>query len=230
MVVSRHHIVCFRSPSAPYLQVQKAESFPGGCHRPVGVLGSTAHRSRGGSAWIAETIGDHASGWHGRLHRVPGQRHRCGLGDCGTARCGAWPAVKRSPVQRQARPRHCGELVINQPMPWMPSRPTPTGGRLREAYFTDFPGRRGAANWGRITGRDSSCSTAVAFRMGTANLYASTTRGRATRWWSTRLRSARPRTRLRARGRAGGHQALGRCAPRHRPDRFAQVHEVPRTF
>ena len=79
-------------------------------------------------------------------------------------------------------PADVGELVINQPMPSMPVAfwADPDGSRLREAYYTDFPGRWRHGDWLRatprgsfvITGRSDSTLNRGGVRMGTADLYA----------------------------------------------------------
>ena len=79
-------------------------------------------------------------------------------------------------------PADVGELVINQPMPSMPVAfwADPDGSRLREAYYTDFPGRWRHGDWLRatprgsfvISGRSDSTLNRGGVRMGTADLYA----------------------------------------------------------
>ena len=75
-----------------------------------------------------------------------------------------------------------GELVITQPMPSMPVSfwNDPDGTRLREAYFTDFPGVWRHGDWVRqsargsyvIYGRSDSTLNRGGVRMGTADFYA----------------------------------------------------------
>ncbi|MGH4020122.1 MAG: acetoacetate--CoA ligase [Pseudonocardiaceae bacterium] len=74
-----------------------------------------------------------------------------------------------------------GELVITQPMPSMPVsfRNDPDGSRLREAYFETYPGRWRHGDWIRITprgscviyGRSDSTLNRGGVRMGTAEFY-----------------------------------------------------------
>ncbi|MFC8662191.1 acetoacetate--CoA ligase [Streptomyces sp. NPDC057199] len=75
-----------------------------------------------------------------------------------------------------------GELVITKPMPSMPVMfwDDPDGTRLRDAYFTDYPGVWRHGDWVRITprgslviyGRSDSTLNRGGVRMGTADFYA----------------------------------------------------------
>jgi acetoacetyl-CoA synthetase len=75
-----------------------------------------------------------------------------------------------------------GELVIAAPLPSMPVSfwNDPDGSRLREAYFTEFPGMWRHGDWVRATsrgsfvieGRSDSTLNRGGVRMGTADLYA----------------------------------------------------------
>ena len=152
-------------------------------------------------------------------------------------------------------PVDVGELVINQPMPSMPVAfwADPDGSRLREAYFADFPGRWRHGDWLRatprgsfvITGRSDSTLNRGGVRMGTADLYAviegfdevvdslvvdttalgSTEEGALLCFLvladGASLADVEPaiRTALRK-----------ELSPRHVPDRFVLVDEVPRTL
>ena len=152
-------------------------------------------------------------------------------------------------------PADVGELVINQPMPSMPVAfwADPDGSRLREAYYADFPGRWRHGDWLRatprgsfvITGRSDSTLNRGGVRMGTADLYAviegfdeivdslvvDTTALGSTREGEllcfvvladgAALDDVEPalRTALRK-----------ELSPRHVPDRFVVVDEVPRTL
>ena len=152
-------------------------------------------------------------------------------------------------------PADVGELVINQPMPSMPVAfwADPDGSRLREAYYADFPGRWRHGDWLRatprgsfvISGRSDSTLNRGGVRMGTADLYAviegfdevvdslvvDTTALGSTREGEllcflvladgAALDDVEPalRTALRK-----------ELSPRHVPDRFVVVDEVPRTL
>jgi acetoacetyl-CoA synthetase len=152
-------------------------------------------------------------------------------------------------------PADVGELVINQPMPSMPVAlwADPDGSRLRESYFADFPGRWRHGDWLRatprgsfvISGRSDSTLNRGGVRMGTADLYAviegfdevvdslvidttalgSTEEGALVCFLvladGASLVDVEPslRTALRK-----------ELSPRHVPDRFVLVDEVPRTL
>jgi acetoacetyl-CoA synthetase len=152
-------------------------------------------------------------------------------------------------------PADVGELVINQPMPSMPVMfwADPDGSRLREAYFAEFPGRWRHGDWLRatprgsfvITGRSDSTLNRGGVRMGTADLYAviegfdevtdslvvdTTALGSAEEGAllcfvvladGASLDDVEPRLRAALRTE---------LSPRHVPDRFLQVDEVPRTL
>jgi acetoacetyl-CoA synthetase len=152
-------------------------------------------------------------------------------------------------------PVDVGELVINQPMPSMPVAlwADPDGSRLREAYFADFPGRWRHGDWVRatprgsfvITGRSDSTLNRGGVRMGTADLYAviegfdevvdslvvdttalgSTEEGALLCFLvladGASLADVEPAIRAALRKE---------LSPRHVPDRFVLVDEVPRTL
>lgn len=152
-------------------------------------------------------------------------------------------------------PVDVGELVINQPMPSMPVAfwADPDGSRLREAYFADFPGRWRHGDWLRatprgsfvITGRSDSTLNRGGVRMGTADLYAviegfddvvdslvvdttalgSTEEGALLCFLvladGASLAAVEPAIRAALRKE---------LSPRHVPDRFVLVDEVPRTL
>ncbi|AGM02889.1 acetoacetate--CoA ligase [Amycolatopsis keratiniphila] len=147
-----------------------------------------------------------------------------------------------------------GELVITEPMPSMPVFfwNDPDGSRLREAYFEMYPGIWRHGDWIRITGRGSaviygrsdSTLNRGGVRMGTAEFYrvvesfdqvadslvidtsaAGNEDGQLLCFLvlaeGASLDEVEPALRKELRG------AL---SPRHVPDRFVQVTEVPRTL
>jgi acetoacetyl-CoA synthetase len=146
-----------------------------------------------------------------------------------------------------------GELVIKQPLPSMPVAfwADPDGTRLREAYFEDFPGMWRHGDWVRatprgsfvITGRSDSTLNRGGVRMGTADLYAvieafdgvtdslviDTSGARdggellcfVVLAPGTRLDEVEPQLRTALRKE---------LSPRHVPDRFVVIEEVPRTL
>jgi acetoacetyl-CoA synthetase len=147
-----------------------------------------------------------------------------------------------------------GELVITEPMPSMPVAfwDDPDGSRLRAAYFDDFPGVWRHGDWIKVTergsaviyGRSDATLNRGGVRMGTADLYAviegfDDVRDSLVIDTSTLQRedgellcfvvlsdgadlsSVEPalRTALRT-----------ELSPRHVPDRFVVVDDVPRTL
>jgi len=150
-----------------------------------------------------------------------------------------------------------GELVVTEPMPSMPVYfwNDPDGSRLREAYFEDYPGVWRHGDWIKITsrgtsiiyGRSDSTLNRGGVRMGTADFYA-VVEARDEVLDSlvidtTRLTGPGPgdgellcflvladgvaladvEPALRAELRTG-------LSPRHVPDRFIVIDEVPRTL
>ncbi|GAB2994746.1 acetoacetate--CoA ligase [Amycolatopsis acidiphila] len=147
-----------------------------------------------------------------------------------------------------------GELVVTQPMPSMPVFfwNDPDGTRLREAYFDYYPGVWRHGDWIRITergsaviyGRSDSTLNRGGVRMGTAEFYrvvegldeiadslvidttsAGNTNGELLCFvvMATRASLADVEPDLRKVLRA-------ELSPRHVPDRFVEVAEVPRTL
>ncbi|GLY63961.1 acetoacetate--CoA ligase [Amycolatopsis taiwanensis] len=147
-----------------------------------------------------------------------------------------------------------GELVVTQPMPSMPVFfwNDPDGSRLREAYFDHYPGVWRHGDWIRITrrgsaviyGRSDSTLNRGGVRMGTAEFYrivegfdevadslvidtsgAGNTEGELLCFVvmarGASLSEVEPRLR---------RELRGALSPRHVPDRFVEVGDVPRTL
>jgi acetoacetyl-CoA synthetase len=147
-----------------------------------------------------------------------------------------------------------GELVITQPMPSMPVFfwHDPDGSRLREAYFDHYPGVWRHGDWIKITrrgsaviyGRSDSTLNRGGVRMGTAEFYrvvegyeevadslvidtsgAGNTEGELLCFVvlakGAALADVEPRLR---------RDLRAALSPRHVPDRFIEVAEVPRTL
>lgn len=145
-----------------------------------------------------------------------------------------------------------GELVITQPMPSMPVAfwNDPDGTRLHDAYFADYPGVWRHGDWIMITsrgsaviyGRSDSTLNRGGIRMGTAEFYrvventdgisdslvidTSTTGEGALLCFlvlaaGTSLAEVEPSLRCSLRST---------LSPRHVPDRFIQVTDIPRTL
>jgi acetoacetyl-CoA synthetase len=151
-----------------------------------------------------------------------------------------------------------GELVVTEPMPSMPVYfwNDPDGSRLREAYFEEYPGVWRHGDWVKITsrgtsiiyGRSDSTLNRGGVRMGTADFYAVVEAfpevADSLVIDTTALGAAA--------GRSGGEllcfvvladgasladvelalrKALrSELSPRHVPDRFVVVKEIPRTL
>jgi acetoacetyl-CoA synthetase len=147
-----------------------------------------------------------------------------------------------------------GELVITEPMPSMPTRlwNDPGGERLRESYFSTFPGVWRHGDWIEITergtaiiyGRSDSTINRGGVRMGTSEIYRAVLAVdevidalvvdlplEGTPGWMPLfvvLRDGEQLTaelaeRIRRRVRED-------CSPRHVPDEVRQIAEVPRTL
>ena len=147
-----------------------------------------------------------------------------------------------------------GELVITGPMPSMPVFfwNDPDGSRLRSAYFEDFPGVWRHGDWIRITprgsaviyGRSDSTLNRGGVRMGTSEFYrvVEALPGIVDSLVIDTSGVTNPDGELLcflvlAPGSALGHvepqlrQALRQqLSPRHVPDRFMLIDEVPRTL
>ena len=147
-----------------------------------------------------------------------------------------------------------GELVITQPMPSMPVFfwNDPDGSRLREAYFETYPGYWRHGDWIRITprgscviyGRSDSTLNRGGVRMGTSEFYAvvegfdevldslvidtsDASGGEGELLCFLVLRSGVALADLEPALRSALRREL---SPRHVPDRFVQVDDVPRTL
>jgi acetoacetyl-CoA synthetase len=148
-----------------------------------------------------------------------------------------------------------GELVITRPMPSMPLYfwNDPDGERLRESYFSTFPGVWRHGDWIKINerggaviyGRSDSTINRQGIRMGTSELYSAvegvpevtdslvvdvpTPDGADSTMWlfTVMADGAELDEELEAtiRRRMREH-----CSPRHVPDRIVAIEEVPRTL
>ncbi|AYY11916.1 acetoacetate--CoA ligase [Actinobacteria bacterium YIM 96077] len=147
-----------------------------------------------------------------------------------------------------------GELVLTQPMPSMPVSfwNDPDGSRLREAYFDVYPGVWRHGDWVTVThrgsaiihGRSDSTLNRGGIRMGTAEFYrvveshpgvldslvidTSGTAGEDGELWCFLvLADAATLEEVEAELRTELRRQL---SPRHVPDRFVAVSDVPRTL
>ncbi|GAA4691402.1 acetoacetate--CoA ligase [Pseudonocardia yuanmonensis] len=148
-----------------------------------------------------------------------------------------------------------GELVVTQPMPSMPVAfwADHDGARLRAAYFEDYPGLWRHGDWASRTldgafvvyGRSDSTLNRGGVRMGTADFYAVVERFEEVEDSlvidTTQLGSGEdgtllcflvlaPGTKLEALEPALRANLRSGLSPRHVPDRFIAVDEVPRTL
>jgi acetoacetyl-CoA synthetase len=179
------------------------------------------------------------------------------LGELSCAMLGA--AVKAYDEGGKELLGEVGELVVTQPMPSMPVYfwNDPDGNRLREAYFEDYPGVWRHGDWIKITprgsaiiyGRSDSTLNRGGVRMGTADFYAV-----VEAFDEVADSLVIDTTRLSGQGPAGGAGELlcflvlapgaaladvepklraalrVELSPRHVPDRFVLIDEVPRTL
>jgi acetoacetyl-CoA synthetase len=261
-VAEKHGVTLF-GVSAPYLQsCVKAGLRPGADHdlsamKAIGSTGSPLAPEE--FRWIGDAVGSDI-----QICSVSGGTDVCTafltcaptvpvwLGELSCAGLGA--DVRALDEQGVEVVDEVGELVIAAPLPSMPVFfwNDPDGSRLREAYFTEFPGMWRHGDWVRTTsrgsfvieGRSDSTLNRGGVRMGTADLYAVIEAidgvadslvvdtsalgsdhgallcfvvlapGASLDEVEPRLRSAL-RTEL---------------SPRHVPDRFVVVDEVPRTL
>jgi acetoacetyl-CoA synthetase len=255
--------VTYFGTSAPYIQSCLKERLrPAAAHdlsalRAVGSTG--APLTPEGFRWVADELGSRV-----QIASISGGTDLC------TAFVGAAPDVPvwlgelscrmlGAPVTAYDEAGHevvdqVGELVITGPMPSMPVSfwNDPTGSKLRDAYFADFPGVWRHGDWIKITprgsaviyGRSDSTLNRGGVRMGTAEFYrvveafpevedslvidtsgAGQTDGELLCFVvlseAVTLDEIEPKLR----------QALRtQLSPRHVPDRFAVIDEVPRTL
>jgi acetoacetyl-CoA synthetase len=164
-------------------------------------------------------------------------------------------AVEAWDEDGQSLVEEVGELVITQPMPSMPLflwGDTPGGERLRESYFSMYPGIWRHGDWIRITdragaviyGRSDSTINRQGVRMGTSEIYRAAgavnevldalvvdvPRGEGELWMVLFV--------VLSEGAALDEELRGRiarhiredCSPRHVPNEILQIEEVPRTL
>ena len=226
--------------------------------RSIGSTG--APLSEDGFRWIGDAVGaqiqigsmsggtDVCTGFVGSAPNVP-----VWLGEISCASLGV--RVVAYDEEGKELVDEVGELVITNPMPSMPVMfwNDPDGTRLREAYFEDFPGVWRHGDWVRVTprgsyviyGRSDSTLNRGGVRMGTADFYA-VVEGFAevadslvidTTELGGRDEGALLCFLVLADGASlsdvepGLRKALrSELSPRHVPDRFVVVDEVPRTL
>ena len=255
--------ITYFGTSAPYIQsclkngLRPASTYDLGPLRAVGSTGSPLTSE--GFRWVADEVGggvqiasvsggtDLCTAFVGAAPDVP-----VWLGELSCRMLGA-PVAAYDEAGREVVDE-VGELVITGPMPSMPVFfwADPSGARLREAYFEDYPGVWRHGDWIRITprgsaviyGRSDSTLNRGGVRMGTSEFYRvvealpevvdslviDTSRARGTDGQllcfvvlaaDASLADVEPRLR----------QALRtQLSPRHVPDRFVVIEDVPRTL
>jgi len=226
--------------------------------RAIGCTGSPL--SPEGFAWIADAAGDRiqisslsggtdlASAFLGPAPTVP-----VWMGELSCAALGA--AVATYDPQGQLLHNEVGELVITTPMPSMPVAfwNDPDGDRLTEAYFDMFPGIWRHGDWVKPTprgsfvihGRSDATLNRGGVRMGTADFYRvvealpevadslviDTTALNATDEGALLcFLVLTPGTTLDAVELTLKRTLRTELSPRHVPDRFVVIDEVPRTL
>lgn len=248
--------------SAPFIQACRKEGLDLAGHdissiRTVGTTG--APLSVDGFQWLADNLGstvqiasfsggtDLCTGFIGPAPDVP-----VWLGELSRPTLGAAVAAYND----QGRPvvGEVGELVLTEPMPSMPVAlwNDPDGTKLRDTYFSDFPGIWRHGDWITITergsavihGRSDSTLNRGGVRMGTAEFYRVVeahpgvidslvidTSGGGNEdgqlWCFLVLADEAQLDQVAADLRASLRAEL---SPRHVPDRFVAVTDVPRTL
>jgi acetoacetyl-CoA synthetase len=259
-LAERHRVTYFGTSAPYIQSCLKAHLTPARSHdlSALRALGSTgAPLSPEGFRWIADEIGagvqicsvsggtDLCTAFVGSAPDVP-----VWLGELSCRTLGA--AVAAYDEQGKELIDEVGELVITRPMPSMPIYlwNDPSGARLHDAYYEPYPNTWRHGDWIRITdrgsavisGRSDSTLNRGGVRMGTSEFYrvvegfdevadslvidtSGTSEGELLCFLvlapDASLEELEPRLRKTLRG------AL---SPRHVPDRFIEVNEVPRTL
>jgi acetoacetyl-CoA synthetase len=255
--LAEEHKITYFGTSAPFIQsCLKAHLEPGANHdlsslRAIGSTGSPL--SVEGFRWIAEQICSISGGTDVCAAFVCAAPDLpVWLGELSCRALGA--AVASYDDDGNEVVEEVGELVVTQPMPSMPLYfwHDPDGTRLREAYFDYYPGVWRHGDWIRITergsaviyGRSDSTLNRGGVRMGTAEFYRvvegydeitdslviDTTSAGNTNGELLCFVVMAPGASL-----AGVEPDLRKAlraelSPRHVPDRFVEVAEVPRTL
>ncbi|WP_216213239.1 acetoacetate--CoA ligase [Amycolatopsis aidingensis] len=236
-------------------QLKPAQRYDLSALRAIGSTG--APLSQEGFRWIADEIGrgvqicsvsggtDLCTAFVGSAPDVP-----VWLGELSCRSLGA--AVAAFDEQGNSLIEEVGELMITAPMPSMPVFfwNDPDGSRLRAAYFEDYPGNWRHGDWIRITnrgsaviyGRSDSTLNRGGVRMGTAEFYRvvesldavtdslvidTSAGGEGELLCFLVLAPGAELAELEPTLRKELRSAL---SPRHVPDRFVVVEEVPRTL
>ena len=263
-LAERAGITCFGTSAAYIASCMKGGVEPGGGRdlsrlRSVGSTGSPL--SPEGFRWVHDHVGEHT--W---LFSTSGGTDVC------TAFVGGCPLLPVYLGELQARSLgakveafdesgsslvgEVGELVITEPMPSMPVClwNDPQGERLRESYFSMYPGVWRHGDWIEITergtaiiyGRSDSTINRGGVRMGTSEIYRvvlgveeiadalvvevpAGPSGEGS--WMPLFVVLREGAELDERlTRALARRIRAECSPRHVPDEVVAIEEVPRTL
>jgi acetoacetyl-CoA synthetase len=252
------HRVTYFGTSAPYIQSCLKQHLQPARISSLRAVGSTgAPLSPEGFEWIAESLGtevqicsvsggtDLCTAFVGSAPDVP-----VWLGELSCRTLGA--AVESWSPSGESLADEVGELVITKPMPSMPLYlwDDKDGSRMRESYFEPYPGVWRHGDWIKITprgsaviyGRSDSTLNRGGVRMGTSEFYrvvegfdevadslvidtSADVEGELLCFLV--LAEGVTLDAVEGRLRAALRQAL---SPRHVPDRFIVVAEVPRTL
>jgi len=259
-LAERHRVTYFGTSAPYIQSCLKAHLTPGRSHdlSALRALGSTgAPLSPEGFRWIADEVGksvqicsvsggtDLCTAFVGAAPDVP-----VWLGELSCRTLGA--AVAAYDEAGKELVEEVGELVITRPMPSMPIHlwNDPAGERLREAYYEPYPNTWRHGDWIRITnrgsaviyGRSDSTLNRGGVRMGTSEFY------RVVEAFDEVADSLVIDTSADAEGELLCFLVLspgvdlatleptlrrelrGALSPRHVPDKFIEVTDVPRTL
>jgi acetoacetyl-CoA synthetase len=261
-LAERTGMTCFGTSAAYVASCMKGGVEPGagrdlGALRSVGSTGSPL--SPEGFRWVYDQLGDDT--W---LFSTSGGTDVC------TAFVGGCPLLPVHMGELQARSLgadvhafdedgdavigEVGELVITQPMPSMPIFlwDDPDGERLRESYFSTYPGVWRHGDWIEITergtaviyGRSDSTINRGGIRMGTSEIYRAVLRIEAVvdalvvdvprdgeESWMPLFVVLREGAELDdALTREIARRIREECSPRHVPSEVMAIAEVPRTL
>jgi len=259
-LVERHGVTYFGTSAPYIQSCLKAHLTPGSSHdlSALRALGSTgAPLSPEGFRWIADEVGesvqicsvsggtDLCTAFVGSAPDVP-----VWLGELSCRTLGS--AVAAYDEEGKELTDEVGELVITRPMPSMPIYlwNDPAGSRLREAYYEPYPNTWRHGDWIRITergsaviyGRSDSTLNRGGVRMGTSEFY------RVVEGFDEVADSLVIDTSGNVEGELLCFLVLApdvslpdleptlrktlrtALSPRHVPDKFIQVAEVPRTL
>jgi acetoacetyl-CoA synthetase len=261
-LAERTGMTCFGTSAAFIASCMKSEVEPArgrdlGALRAVGSTGSPlapegfdwVYEHIGRETWLFSTSGgtDLCTAFVGGVPTLPvyrGELQGCALG----ASVEAWDPEGRSLIDE------VGELVITKPMPSMPLYfwGDEDGSRLRDSYFSMYPGIWRHGDWIEITsrgtaviyGRSDSTINRGGVRMGTSEIYSAVLSvtevvdalvvdvpRKGTDGWMPLFVVMREGDSLNDEIVAQIKRRIREdCSPRHVPDEIRQIDQVPRTL